>query len=98
MTAERLFRIEEGAALRGESYGATRAAIARGELRTVRVGVRGVRIPESELSKASAKDPERVQEPTATATNACTSTALADAPSTARRDSKKVHSTAAGAT
>ena len=64
MAAGRLFRIEEAAALRGESYGATRAAIARGELRAVRVGVRGVRIPECELSKASARDPETVQVPT----------------------------------
>ncbi|HEX7600567.1 MAG TPA: hypothetical protein VF316_03135, partial [Polyangiaceae bacterium] len=70
----------------------------RGEIKAVRVGARGVRVRASELSKVSAKDPERVQEPTATATNACTSTALADAPSTARRDSKKVRSTAAGAT
>lgn len=56
MTAGRLFRIEEAAALRGESYGATRAAIARGELRAVRVGVRGVRIPESELLKSGPAD------------------------------------------
>jgi excisionase family DNA binding protein len=65
MAVGRLFRIEEAAALRGESYGATRAAIARGELRAVRVGARGVRIPESELSRSSARERKREKEPEA---------------------------------
>jgi excisionase family DNA binding protein len=64
MKVNRLLRIEEAAVRRGESYQATRDAIARGELRAVRVGVRGVRIPESELSRACTKAFKKVQEPT----------------------------------
>ncbi len=52
---DRLFRIEEVAAMRGESYASTRAAIVRGEIETVRTGKRGVRIPEAEVQRLIGK-------------------------------------------
>ena len=42
------YRIEEVAAIRGQSYNSVRLAIARGEIAALRVGARGVRIPASE--------------------------------------------------
>jgi excisionase family DNA binding protein len=45
------YRIEEVAAFCGQSYRAVRDAIARGQIASVRVGVRGVRIPASEVER-----------------------------------------------
>ena len=45
------YRIEEVAAIRGQSYNSVRLAIARGEIAALRVGVRGVRIPASEVER-----------------------------------------------
>lgn len=47
----RLLRLEEFAVARGCSYQAARNAVRRNEVRAVRVGVRGVRIPVSELAR-----------------------------------------------
>ena len=45
------YRIEEVAAFCGQSYRAVRDVIAWGQIASVRVGVRGVRIPASEVER-----------------------------------------------
>lgn len=47
----RLLRLEEFAVIRGVSYQAARNAVRRQEVRAVRVGLRGVRIPTSEIER-----------------------------------------------
>ena len=47
----RLLRLEEFAVARGCSYQAARDSVRKQEVRSVRVGARGVRIPLSELER-----------------------------------------------
>jgi hypothetical protein len=47
----RLLRLEEFAVARGCSYQAARDSVRKQEVRSVRVGARGVRIPASELER-----------------------------------------------
>ena len=51
------YRIEEVAAFCGQSYRAVRDAIARGQIASVRVGVRGVRVPASEVERLTSVAP-----------------------------------------
>jgi hypothetical protein len=59
-TTPRLLRLEEFAVARGCSYQAARTAVRKQEVRSVRIGVRGVRIPASELERL---DREETREP-----------------------------------
>jgi excisionase family DNA binding protein len=47
----RLLRLEEFAVARGISYQTARDSVRKQEVRSVRVGARGVRIPASELER-----------------------------------------------
>lgn len=50
-TAGRLYRVEEVAALLGRSYRTIRDEITSSQIRAVRVGARGVRVPEAEVHR-----------------------------------------------
>ncbi len=51
------YRIEEVAAVCGQSYRAVRDAIARGQIASIRIGLRGVRIPASEVERMTSAAP-----------------------------------------
>jgi len=48
---DRLYRVKEASALLAIGHTKTYELIGAGELRTVRIGERGVRIPESEIAR-----------------------------------------------
>jgi excisionase family DNA binding protein len=48
---DRLFRVKEASDLLAIGHTKTWELIGAGELRTIRIGERGVRIPESEISR-----------------------------------------------
>jgi len=53
----RMFRIEELAAARGVSTRTVASEVARGEIKTIRVGARGVRIPDAEFRRLTGQLP-----------------------------------------
>jgi len=68
-TVERLFRVAEVAALLARSYRTIRDDISSGRIRVVRVGTRGVRVPEAEVYRLTGQKPRNAsaaaQEPAA---------------------------------
>lgn len=59
-----LYRLEELAAATGQSARSVTSSVARGEIKTIRVGARGIRIPDYEFRRLTGAPPREDERPT----------------------------------